>query len=455
MRVVCRHPYVVVVTILLAQSFVTDEALGQSRTATRVFWQDRETDQLWYADLVIRDRLSFLRGRVAGFPALDPSQQNLEQMQHCQGILLIGVRDNADGNNKSGWLAVDTGAVEQPHGNHTHWRYLRKPSVKTLKLDAAQGNPSHVYVYDNQFYVTNDKRNGFTKADPVALMASGRTADSFFSSGGNQVTLAVVNSLAYSAWGDDEGPNVGRIDVIRTTQGASEIANSFKLPTGAIRAATHNSGKVFFAPAEGVCWVRADAPLIQNTESTTVNHLSLGTDSASAVPRRTHKFANAGSWVLFATSSTDEAALCMVNAASTQPPVVKLAIDVSEGLTLTPPKTTVSMGRRYAYLFQERVDAGSDVQEKLTIVELDPNRDRDFADAQVKQTLPVGASRVDGEYGHHDISFGAYGRNAVFTEPGTGIINIMALPEMRVVARFRVGGSPDRVIAVGATEWHH
>ena len=129
--------------------------------------------------------------------------------------------------------------------------------------------------------------------------------------------------------------------------------------------------------------------------------------------------------------------------------------NVADGLKLMTPETVLSLGRRYAFLFHDRTDPDSDIQEKLTIVELDPNRDRDFSDARELQTLSVGASKVKGHYGHHAISFGAYGRQAVFTEPGTGIINVMALPSMRVVARFRVGGAPDHIVAVGAKEHHH
>lgn len=74
---------------------------------------------------------------------------------------------------------------------------------------------------------------------------------------------------------------------------------------------------------------------------------------------------------------------------------------------------------RDAFLFQDQAEADSDIQEQLTIVELDPNKDRDFSDARVKTTIPIGASQVEGHHGHHAIPFDAYGRRAIFTEPGT------------------------------------
>ena len=43
----------------------------------------------------------------------------------------------------------------------------------------------------------------------------------------------------------------------------------------------------------------------------------------------------------------------------------------------------------------------------------------------------------------------------VFTEPADGILNVMSLQNLRIVARFRVGGVPDSIVAVGAPEHFH
>ncbi|MFN8711197.1 MAG: hypothetical protein ACK50J_31375 [Planctomyces sp.] len=142
----------------------------------------------------------------------------------------------------------------------------------------------------------------------------------------------------------------------------------------------------------------------------------------------------------------------MINTQSVPPSVVKLRIPVAEGLQLSTPETTLSMGDRLAFLFQVRIDASGDTQEQLTSVELDPNRDGDLSDARVRKTIPVGASLVNG---HHAISFDAYGRNAVFTEPGEGVLNVLSVQNMQILARFKVGGVPDRVIAIGAPEHFH
>lgn len=431
---------------------------ARAKTVTRVFWQDRETDRLSWADIVQDGSWSIKRGWIKGFPKLDTEKQDLVQMKQSDGVLMVGVRDAEDGQLQSGWVAVDTGVVEEPHGNHTHWRYKRPPSVMHSRLDSEQGNPAHLYVYDGQFYLANDRSNGFTKAIPTGLRKPAIDSSvEFFSGGGNHITLAAVgNSVGYSTWIDGGGPNAGRVDVVDLGQKTeNDIAYSFTLPSGVIHGATHNSGKVFFAPADGVCWVQADKKLEQSADTVEVHHLSLGTDAEEDKPLRTGAFANHRNWVMFTTGRADQAAVCLINAAADTPEIVRVPISLADGLRLSTPQPVLSLGRRYAVVFQGRTDAESDVQESLTMIELDPNGDRDLSDARVRSTIPVGASQVVGHHGHHAIGFDAYGRYALFSEPAEGILNVMSLQNMKIVARFRVGGIPDSIVVVGAPEFFH
>lgn len=429
------------------------------KTMMRVFWQDRDTDQLSYADITATDKWGIKRGWIQGFPTLDADKQDLVQMKDNNGMLLVGVRDHEDGAFQSGWVAVDTGVFEEPHGNHTHWKYTGVPKVTGMKLDADQGNPAHLYVYDNNFYLANDQKNGFSRLQPMLLKQAATASGSakFFPGGGSHITMAAVNNqLVYSSWIDGGGPNAGRVDVVSLKQsGEPKIAYSFQLPSGVIHGATHNSGKVFFAPADGICWVSADLSLQKSAETIQVNHLPLGQDEDADKALRTGAFVNEANWVLCTTGKGQQSKLCLLNAASPQPSIVEVKIPVADGLKLTTPTTILSLGNRYALLFQGRTDGDSEIQEQLTIVELDPNRNRDFSDARVKTSIPIGASKVDGHHGHHAISFDAYGRFAVFTEPGEGILNVFSMKDMRVVARFKVGGTPDSIVAVGAPEHFH
>ncbi len=431
----------------------------RTRNMMRIFWQDRDTDQLSWADITASNKWAINRGWISGFPQLDAEKQDLAQMKHHNGVLVVAVRDHQDGKHQSGWVSVDTGVFEEAHGNHSHWKYGSNPKVTGKQMDTDQGNPAHLYVYDNNFYLANDKENGFSRLQPMLLKqaASASGGAKFFPGGGGHISMAVVkNSVAYSSWIDGDGPNAGRVDVVSLQQsGEPRISYSFQLPSGVIHGAIANSGKVFFAPADGICWIAADMALKQTADSVQVNYLSLGQDDEADKPLRTGAFTSERNWVLCTTGKGDQSTLCLINAAAVQPSIVTVKIPVADGLRLTSPKTVLSLGNRYAFLFQDRTDGKSDVQEHLTVVELDPNRDREFSDARVKTTIPVGASKLNGHHGHHAIAFDAFGRYAVFTEPGEGIVNVFSIKDMRVVARFKVGGSPDSIVAVGAQDHFH
>ncbi|MBC7967163.1 MAG: hypothetical protein H7Z17_14715, partial [Fuerstia sp.] len=348
----------------------------------RVLWQDRDKDTLMWGEVHGGEKWIVSASPVKDFPTLDPEKQDLMQMEHAEGHLLVGVCDNDDGKFQSGWVAVDTGVREEPHGNHSHWNFVSSPSVKSSRLDAEQGNPAHLYLYNGHFYMANDKKNGFTHIDPKDLIAKpAKDCGTFCTGGGHHITMAAVdNTVCYSTWIDGDGPNIGRVDVVnlKKTDG-DKIAYSFKLPTGVIHGATANSGKVFFAPADGICWVNADTTLTKSAETVVVNHISLGKEEGAEKPNRTGAFVNHRNWVLFTTGGEGgKSSLCLLDAAAAQPTVVKLPIDVADGLSLTTPEVVLaSGGKRYAFLFQDKKEG--ELQEQLTIVDLDPNGDRNLS----------------------------------------------------------------------------
>ena len=249
---------------------------------------------------------------------------------------------------------------------------------------------------------------------------------------------------------------MGRVDVVNLKKTDGEkIAYSFKLPTGVIHGATANFGKVFFAPADGVCWVAADTSFSKTAETVVVNHISLGKEDGAEKPNRTGAFVNQRNWVLFTTGGPEgKSSLCLLDAAAAQPTVVKLPINVADGLSLTTPEVVLaSGGKRYAFLFQDKSEG--ELQEQLTIVDLDPNGDRNLSDAKIAKTIPVGASKVDGHHGHHSVSFDSEGRLACFTNPGDGTIWIMTLKDLTIRAKSVVGGTPTAIVAIGAPEHKH
>lgn len=206
------------------------------RVLTRVFFQDRAEGVVKWADVHwgFPPQLGPVE-TVAGSPKLDAERQSLVQMRASGGQLLVGVRDNSGGFFRSGWVLIDSGVDQDSHGDHSHWSYPRAPRVRSFALDEKQGNPAHVYTYDNVFYVANDKLNGYTRLDPAMVTEKDtpeqiRRRAAFHLGGGNHITLAVSGGYGFSAWTDREGPNRGRVDITSVKpSGNKNIAASFQL----------------------------------------------------------------------------------------------------------------------------------------------------------------------------------------------------------------------------------
>lgn len=334
---------------------------------------------------------------------------------------------------------------------------LLLPAVWDARLGAAQSNPAHLYLYGGRFFLANDKLNGYTRIDPRAYERTRdgkltRPAPRFLVGGGNHITLAVVDDkVGYSCWIDGAGQNKGRIDVTPvTTKEKSEPAYSFTLPSGGIHGATACAGKVFFAPAEGICWVDADPAVKLKPEQVRVRHIDLGKDGDK--PRRTGAFATYGHHVVFTTGKNENAALAILDAKAAEPKPVLVPLAVKKGTqAMTPERVTTAGGKEYALVFHDRAK-DSDAQEVLQVIALDPNCDGNFADAKSVKTLKVGKSAVDGHFGHHDLAFDAERRFAVFTNPGDGTVSVLSLKSLDVVATFTVGGTPGALVAVGSRE---
>lgn len=422
-----------------------------SRVIGRLFWQDEQSGSIRYGDLTKGEKWMLQPQPVPGFPELDPDDQTLVQMEAIGNVLAVGVRDLEEGEIENGWIAIDGGGVEEEHGDHTHWRFPTPPKVLAAKLDDQQGNPAHLYQYDGAFYLANDKNNGFTRLLPQRLLqGEADAAATFFSGGGDHITLAAVDGqVAYSTWISRQGDDAGRIDVVNLREDQDGRGNySIRTPTGGLHGATANSGRVFFAPADGICWVDADRDLTQNEKNAEVHYLSLGKDPESDLPLRTGAFANAGRYVLFTSQSSSESFVGLIDATASQPEIQKLPIAAAAGLRLTTPRVLVTAsGLKMAFLFQDRHDG--DAQEQLTAINLDPDRDGDFSDAKIVKNIPVGRSAVVGHGGHHDIGILPGGRYACVTNPGDGTIWVVSLARLEVLEQIEIDGAPSRVVAVG------
>ncbi|MCS7020268.1 MAG: hypothetical protein NZ703_05530 [Gemmataceae bacterium] len=435
---------------------------GRPRPFTRLFVQDLDNCALKWTTVRLDQDNRWLCdpwATVSGFPALDAKRQKLVQMDVVGSLLLVGVRDDADGTFQSGWVLLDTGVRYIDHGDHGHWNFRRSPEVWDQCLDDKQGNPAHLYVYNEKFFLANDRLNGYTRIDPSRYEKTKegtlrKDTPRFIPGGGNHITLAVVDDkVGYSCWIDGGGPNKGRVDVtpIPHEQASSKPAYSFYLPTGAIHGATTCAGKVFFAPAAGLCWVHADRELKHNPETVKIHHIDLGTEDDK--PRRTGAFVTHKNYVLFTTGKSKQAALAILDAQAAQPLPWFVPLPVPAGTQpVTPIIADTAYGPLYAFVFCDRVPPAENVTEVLHVIDLDPNRDGKLDDAKLFKTLTVGGSAVEGHFGHHDLTFDSDRQYGFFTNPADKTLVVLSLKTLEPVATFSFDGKPTALVAVGSRE---
>jgi len=445
-----------------ADAVKTNTNRDKPRPFARLFIQDLDNCTLRWATVRYDDKTNQWScdawSSVTGFPQLDAKRQKLVQMDVIDHLLLVGVRDDADGTFQSGWVLVDTGVRYIDHGDHGHWNFRRTPEVWDQRLDDQQGNPAHLYVYNNKFFLANDRRNGYTRIDPARYEKAKdgtirKDNPRFIIGGGNHITLAVVDDkVGYSCWIDGGGPNKGRVDVtpIRD-QSVCEPAYSFHLPHGGIHGATTCAGKVFFAPAAGICWVHADLKVDGKDHKPQVHHIDLGQEQEK--PRRTGAFTTHKHYVLFTTGKADQAALAILDAKADQPQPWFVPLPVPAGTQpVTPILADTAYGPLYAFVFCDKVKPVDNIQEVLHVIDLDPDRNGRLDDAKLIKTITVGGSAVEGHFGHHDLAFDSERQYGFFTNPADKTIAVLSLKTLEVVATFPFEGKPTALCVVGSRE---
>lgn len=510
-----HRTYTLLVTLLLlclVGTLTTDAAPREVKAKTpkiltRIFFQDDESHTLNWANLLATEppRLGPVQP-VSGFPKLDSERQTLVQMQAAQGMILVGVRDDDDGAFQSGWVLIDAGVEQEDHGNHSHWRYSRPPAIVAKQLDEKQGNPAHLYQYDDVFYLANDHLGGFTRIDPRDKKVGEKSSSplyssTFFPGGGGHITLAVHDGkIAYSSWIDREGPNKGRIDVTPLNNPSSkepmpQIGYSFHLPHGGIHGLTICQNKVFFAPSDGICWMQSNLKLpfangqakSENLPTTTepkldpqavpVHHLSLG--RVDDKPLRTGSFDSSGRFVGLVTGAGAKAAAGFIDAGRDKIEVTLVPLGMSEGARpVGPTFVKPRRGNLLAFVFHDHPEVAAvkpradqtanaapntQVNERLSptpeankcqlsVIEITAASDGSLVSAQKVQTLDVGKCKVNGHSGHHSVDFDGDRRCAVMTNPGEGTVVVLDLEKRQPRAEFKVGGVPSKIICMGGRE---
>lgn len=423
---------------------------------TRVIYQDHADSSLKWADVLIDSKGTVSLSsstQVDGMPKLD-DKQRFVMMKAVDSSLVVGIRDTENGEHASGWLFVNTGVRKTDHGDHAHWSFKRKPSIWDSVIDKTQGNPAHVYQYDQCIWIANDAKNGYTKIDPSkwSRTAGGQAIKGqaqFFPGGAKHITMATVaGKVGYGTWVDGGGPDAGRVDVTNLTTG--QIAYSFKTPTGGLHGATACEGKVFLAPVDGICWVTADVNCSSKPADVKVNHLSLGQDGDK--PRRTGGFQTLGHHVFCTTGQGDQADLIVIDAKASTPSPTIVRLSGKAGHKPASVLPVLVQGKvPHVVLFHDR-NKDADITEMLDIVALDPNGDGQYSDAKVVKSIPVGQSAVAGHAGHHEACTDSDGRFLIFTNPGDGSISVYSFKSGAIVATSTVGGKPTSIVAHGGQD---
>jgi hypothetical protein len=425
------------------------------RVLTRVFFQDDQSHKVRFADLLATEPITLSEAKdVEGFPTLDPEKQSLVQMQSAAGMIVVGVRDEEDGEFQSGWVLIDSGVEEEEHGDHSHWAYVAAPKVRATQLDDQQGNPAHVYKYEGVFYLANDSKGGFTQLDPSKIKPSHSESDirslaKFYRGGSGHITLAAHKGLAYSTWIDRDGDNAGRVDMVDLSSNQpAEPASHFHLSSGGIHGAAAANDKIFFAPSNGIAWINAVGSAKVDGDSISVQRIDLGKDGET--PRRTGAFTTHGKHVAFMTGRGESTTLGLIDASSPTGEWTAVKIPVLEsrravGPTIVKPRS----GTPIAFVFHDG-PAEAEGKNVASIVDLDPNGDGQWNDAKISGELEVGKCLVNGHSGHHDIAFDANSSLAVISNPGDGTLTTVSLASRKPTGTFNVGGSVSRLISVGA-----
>jgi len=431
---------------------------GGPEQMIRVVWQNVQDRSLHWGEFVqVGPSIVFQnQGKITGFPELTGNQV-LGTMERINNMLVLGVKGGPPGQPQGGWLAVDLQVTEQLHGDHSDYTYGDAPRVTLSVLSDSKKYPIHLYEYNNEFYMANDPLNGFTRIAPDKLMAGGGDAlGVFYRGGGGHITMAAVNKkVGYSTWMGKTESGKGRIDVVNLNKpGEQSIAYSIESPTPGLHGAITNSGKVFMAPEDGIIWLNADLELSGGTEFVKVNHISLGKNPEDDKPYRTGSFTEHKDWVMFLAGKDDDRGLCLVQASAETPTVSKLIVETKPGLSLGMPECVTALsGKNYAMAFQSK--RAGDAVEQLTVINLDPNQDRDFSDAKVEKSIDVGSGLVEGYRSYHSIAFDDDEKFAVFTNPADGEICLFSLDKLKVISRQKVGGIPTGIIATGGEASKH
>lgn len=444
---------------------------------TRVFFLDRQTQTVKWSDLLAGERPQMAAVKsIANFPSLDPAKQEIIGLETAAGMLLVAIaaRDAAA---PRGWLLIECGAYEEAHGDHSHWAYPIAPRIRVAALDTEQPVPARLFQQAGAFIWTHET-GGFTRFDP-ANIASNATAAALrqraaVHAGGQGGSLAAIaNVVAFAGHGAAEGEQAGNVDVtLVKAAGNDKPITSVKLGATPIEHLATTYNRVFVRGGGKLEWFAVPSRIVSDASQypvkpveSPVNADQVNAEPASAQPA-SGQAASApstvspstamltyGRYVAFTEGSGPEAAFHFIDASVAAPRVRRVPLNA--GPDAIPGRLEIVRNRRgqpLALLFLEAPAVDGKAADRLAILELDPNRDGDWADAKLAAAVAVGNHS---ENARHTLSVDADQRRAVYSNPGDGTVMIFSLDDRQTINGFKVGGEPTEVRAVGGRVSNH
>jgi hypothetical protein len=466
-------PLIVTLIVTLAGARPT-LANQPPQVLTRVFFLERQSQTVKWADLLAGERPQMgVVKTIAGFPTLDPAKQEIVGLEVAAGMLMVAVATR-DAAAQRGWVLVECGAYEEAHGDHSHWIYPMAPRVRAMALDTTQPTPTRLLQQAGAFLWTNDG-GGFTRFDP-ANIASNTTAAALrqraaVHAGGQGGSLAAIaNVVAFAGHNAAEGEQAGNIDItLVKAAGNDKPIASVKLGAAPIEQLATTYNRVFVRGGGQLEWfavpsrIVADAaqypvkPVARDSNAPQAAAAPAGSTTTSSdssgVTAPATAMSTYGRYVAFAEGSGPDAAFQFIDASVAAPRARRVPLNASPNAI--PGRLELVRNRRgqpLALLFLEAPAVDGKAADRLAILELDPNRDGDWADAKLAATVAVGPH---GENARHVLSVDADQRRAVYSNPGDGTLMIFSLDDRQTINGFKVGGEPTEVRAVGGRVSNH
>lgn len=408
----------------------------------RVFFADDDGAVVKFCDIVQAAELYLSIGEpIADCPKLDATKIELSCLAANSGYAVVGVRSKEGG--AGGWILIESGVAEEPHGNHSHWAYPRKPRVVGYDLGSAV-NPVECVVHDSQFYLVGHQARSWIRID-ARKAPSARDADAV-------KRLATVHasekgagrtwiSNGFAAW-TSSGNSPIEFGAIAPDGTIGQVKNT-TIPNGNATSVVVHGGQIFIGTDKDVyatTLTGAQSPangLNLQLKEETLGPLSAGTSGVAVVK-----------------SAEGSAGLVVINPGRSPMTVTSVPLSVVKGAHVTTPRwIQTRRSPPMVVLFVDQPEVSKELDQMIWI-EADPNYDGEFRDAKVRKIMDIAQSKVIGDRGHHDIVMNYDRRYGVFGNSGAGSLSLVDLEKM-ANSSFLMGGRPGRLAIIGGRSGGH